>query len=478
MRRPHLVAAAVFTVLAVLPCERTLAQAKELTLTASPEAIAHFRQGWLASDLNNQSEALKHFKMASDADPSFGLARVMYRYSGAANDTKESTDDVNRAVVDAAKASTAELLLTLAFREAVVVGTRPAAILLRAASELIPTDPTIATLAFYSDPPADPKAQLTALKGFAARFPDYASIYNGLAYAAWAANDHPAGLDAARMQVKLLPDNPNSHDTYAELLQWDGNYAEALKHYGDAVKLDPAFVEGYRGMAEVEALQGHYDKARVYANQAISGASQPGLKLFYMRDIAGLFALAGDTKAMQAQLTVVANEAKAAGNNRIAAVMYGQLAASSANMGDGKAAHAYLDMARSMNYTDPDAQISYFTTMTHAMLKHWEPANAALAAAKAAPELGFKQRVMAAEAYLATAQGKPADAVALLASADQTDMVVAGRLAEAYAALGRTEDAAKMQQQILDSRTLVLADFGATNARARARKSIKVAQKK
>jgi len=477
MRRPHLVAAVAAAVVVVLPIQRGAAQAKELTLTATPEAVAHFRAGWAATDLNNAAEALKHFKMAIDADPAFGLARAMYRWNGAAGDSV-TEQDLKRAVADAARGGTAELLLTMAFREALITGARTSGPLMRAVAELVPTDPAIATLAYYVDPPRDGKAQLAGMKAIAAKFPDYAPGFNGLAYSAWLAEDRITALDAAAMQVKLLPNAPNAHDTYAELLQWSGKFPEALVHYQEAVKLDPAFVEGYRGMAEVEALQGHYDKAREYINKAIAGTSQPGLKLQYMRDIVGLHALKGDRKAMQAQLTAVANEAKAQGNRRVTAVSYSQLAASSANAGDAKAAHAYLDMAYAAD-TTKSATVAYYAAMTHGMLKHWAPAAQAIAAAKTAPDIAFQNaRVAAAEAYLVTAQGKAADGIALLASADLTDPLVAQRLAEAYAAAGRTADAEKLNQRILNDYALNLADYAGTNARARARATTMVAKKK
>ena len=476
MRRPHLVAIAV-TGLALLPITRASAQPKELILTANPEAVAHFRLGWQASDLNNREQALRHFKMAIDADPNFGLARAMYRWSGAAGDTSTGSD-LKRAVADAAKGSTAELLLTMAFREGVMTGPAVSGPLMRAAAELVPTDPAIAMLAFYIDPPSDGKAQLAGIKALAARFPDYAPAFNGLAYSAWLAKEHTAGLEAAATQVKLLPRNPNSHDTYAELLQWSGNYPEALKHYQQAFALDSAFVAALEGMADVETLQGHYDKARGYISQAIARSTQPGVKLFYMRDIVGIHGMAGDRKSMEAQLIAVAKEAKAQGNTRVAANAYSQIAASSANAGNAKAAHDYLALAYATD-TAKSVTVGYYAAMAHAMLKHWAPAMEALAAAKSAPDATQSAaRISAAEAYLATSQGKPADAIALLASADLTDPVVAGRLAEAYLAAGRVDEAAKLQRQIVDDKALVLADFGGTNARARARAATTVAKKK
>ena len=67
-----------------------------------------------------------------------------------------------------------------------------------------------------------------------------------------------------------------------------------------------------------------------------------------------------------------------------------------------------------------------------------------------------------------TQRGHPKDAVALLAKADLTDLLVAGRLAEAYDANGNKAEALKIQTGIANNRALNLNDWAASNARARA----------
>lgn len=197
-----------------------------------------------------------------------------------------------------------------------------------------------------------------------------------------------------------------------------------------------------------------------------------------MRDLTGINAMAGDRKAMESQLMAVVKEAKAQGNPRIAANAYSQLAASSANAGNAKAAHDYLALAYATD-TAKSSTIGFYAAMAHGMLKHWGPAMEAIVAAKAAPDyLPAAARVAAAEAFLETSQGRPTKAIEPIVGADLTDPVVAGRLAEAYLAAGRADDAAKLQQKIIDNRAIVLADFGGANARARARASQRVAKKK
>lgn len=458
----------VATTLMLLPLTQVSAQSKELTLTATPSAIVHFREGWAAVEGLDAERARHHLMIALEQDPNFGLARAMYVWQGGAS-AATAGSELTRAVSDAAKGSTEELLLAMAFREAAMNRRVAAATLLSAAANLLPADPFIAMSASQFGAGSDAQSNFQTGRDFVAKHPEYGPGYNRLAYAAWAAGDHVAALEAAMKQVQLTPKNANSHDTYAEMMQWSGKLPEALMHYQEAVTLEPGFTEGYVGMAEVESLQGHYDKARADVEQAIAHTTQSGQKLLYMRDIVGIDALAGDRKAMQAQLMSVANEAKTQGDARIAAIAYSQLAASYAKAGDAKSAHSYIDMAHA-TYPTGSAPASFFTAMAHGQLKHWDPARAAIAEAKTASDAaGFAGRIAAAEAYLAVSQGRAGDAIALLASADLTDPVVASGLAEAYTAAGRPADAAKLNQQIINGYALNLVDFPAADARYRAR---------
>ena len=468
MKRRHAALPVSMVIFSFLAAHSAVSQTPALTLTASPAAVAEFRQGWAAAEMNQFEPSIKHLKAALSQDPGFGLARVLYVFQGGVSNSQQ-TAELNRGVADAAKGGTAELLLAMAWREQAENRAPQARALLKAVTELLPTDPFLASSLASANAGAGRADAYAALKEVAKKFPDYAPIYNSLAYSGWAAGDHVAALTAAEKQVQLAPRNPNAHDSYAELMQWNGKLPEALHHYQEAVDIDPTFVEALIGMAEVETLQGHYDKAAGYVNQAIARTSIPSQKVTYMRDLAGVYAVANNRPKGLAALAAAVNAAKAEGNNQLAALMLAQEAASYAAGGDAKSAHAYLDMARA-TYPEPAAGVSFFAAMAHGRLKHWAPATAAIAAAKAAPDAALLgDRILAAEAFLATGQGKPADAIALLSKADVTDALVAGRLAEAYAATGNTAEATKLQQQISNDYALNLANWAGANARARSR---------
>src|ERR1700687_1504351 len=68
--------------------------------TTNPAAAAEFRAG--VNDYQNISfeSAAAHFKAATDADPNFGLARVLYAGTTAALLPSQQSTELNRGVVD------------------------------------------------------------------------------------------------------------------------------------------------------------------------------------------------------------------------------------------------------------------------------------------------------------------------------------------------------------------------------------------
>jgi tetratricopeptide (TPR) repeat protein len=435
--------------------------------TTSTAAATEFRAGM--NDYQNLSveSAASHFKAAIDADPNFGLARVLYANTAPLTATAQNTE-LNRGVADAARVGGNELVLATAYHEAALGHNDAANALFRAASQLMPADPLIAVGAIGAF-----GAPLATTREFVNQHPTYAPAYNTLAYQAWNAGDRTAALAAAKRQVELLPSAPNPHDSYAEILQWNGNFADAAAHYKQATTLSPKFPEAYAGLAEVAALQGQYDQARTYLNQAIANSWSPQQKLGYMRQIVGTYVLQGaPASTITQQLEAAIAEAKAQGDARSTAVLYSQLATVQGNAGNVTAAHQSLAMAQAASPTLP-WNAHYFAGMAHALMKHWSPAAQELATlkAQAAAEPGSVSpaALAALEGYELTQQGKPADALVILMKADTTNVLVANRIAEAHAALGHPAEAAAWNKRVNANFALNLADFTNVNSRRRAR---------
>ena len=472
-----------FLIAAALVCALPLAARSQTDTalklsTTVPLAISEFRAG--VADFENISgeASASHFEAAIKADPNFGLARVLYAFSagvlsGALTESQMNAE-LNRGVADAAvHGNVNELIFAAAYREAARNGTQAAGPLFRAASQLLPGDRLIAASA--TGFPGSSTDQIVKLRDFIAHNPGYAFPYNTLAYSLWFQGDRAGALEAAKRQAELNPNAPNPHDTYAEILEWSGKFPEATAEYRRATMTPPRFPEAYAGLAEVEALQGHYDQARTYLNQAIANAWNPRQKLSYMRQIAGTYALQGNSAdALTKQLEAIANEAKAQQNPQVAAIATAQEATVYANAGNTAAAHQAIAAAKAASSDVPWA-VNYFAAMAHGLMKHWAPANQELAAlkAKAGTDPGVsKTLVAAAEGNLATQQGRPADALKLLMATDTTDIVVMNRIAEAHAALGHTAEAARWNNKVATNYALNLQEFTSANARRRTRLAI------
>src|SRR5438445_7656073 len=405
--------------------------------TSNPPAVAEFRAG--VSDLQNISfeSAASHFKAAIDADPNFGLARVLYASTDGTMPQAQLTAEVNRGVEDATShGNTSEVVLALAYREAALNHPEPMKVFFRTASQLMPSD----RLAGFMAAGGIFATTLPAMQEFVTRYPDYPVGYNSLAYLSWFGGDRAAALAAAKRQVELNQTAPNPHDTYAEILQWNGNFAEATAHYKQAASLSPRFPEAFAGLAEVASLQGQYDQARSYLNQAIANSWTPAQKLAYMRQITGTYIMQGApadavTKSIEASLT----EAKAQGDARTTSVLYSQLATVQANAGNVNAAHQSIAAAEAGGATVP-WNAHYFAAMAHGLMKHWGPAAQELATLKAMaakdPATVPKDPLAALEGFQLTQQGKAAEALPILMAADTTNLLVINRIAEAHADLG------------------------------------------
>lgn len=445
--------------------------------TTVPQAATEFKAGVRDWENISLESSASHFDAATKADPSFGLARVLYGLTsafGGEMTRPQALAEINHGVADAAaRGNTNELLLAAAYRESFQGHPRVATEIFDAAAHLMPSDRLLAVNAVGAvGVGAGPTEFVPALREFIAKNPDYAPAYNTYAYSSWTDGDHAAAVAAAKKQAELNPNAPNPHDTYGEILQWNGNFPEALAEYRRATTTPPRFPGAYSGMAEVEALQGHYDQARAYLNQAIANAWTPRQKLYNMFEIAGTYALQGAaTDQTTKQLDAVAAEAKAQQDLEAAAVATSEKAPIYASANNVAAAHKAIADAKAILSPEP-WDVNYFATMAHALMKHWAPANQELAAMKqkTTDNPGIRRTLLAAaEGTLATQQGHPADGLKILMAADTTDISVMNRIAEAHAALGHSAEANRWYGKISNNFALNLADFPAVNARRRTR---------
>lgn len=110
---------------------------------------------------------------------------------------------------------------------------------------------------------------------------NYPAALNDLAYVFAHERQFDKVFETMDRYVALLPNEPNPHDSYAELSRMSGNFEAALEHYRAALKIDPQFVYSQLGLGDTYALMGNYEQARLEYDKAIQGADNPADRLEY-----------------------------------------------------------------------------------------------------------------------------------------------------------------------------------------------------
>ena len=286
--------------------------------TTSTDARAAFVAGMDDLMAPFATRAAARLKSAVDLDPSFGMARVIYGTSAAGLTAVERNEAIARGMADVAKASTGEQLVAMAYRENFRNNPVGARALLLSAATVAPDEPFIAwqrAILLTALPGATATDAIPALKTVIERFPDFAPAYNNLAYGQWQAGAKAAAIQTARTYMAKAPSHPNSHDSYAELVQWDGNYTEAVTHYTRALEIDPTYLAGAYGLSEVYMLSGKGDLARQALNAALPHSTTPAQRVTAFNRIAASYVLEGNIKAAMATLGTVIEEATKAEMN-------------------------------------------------------------------------------------------------------------------------------------------------------------------
>src|SRR6476646_8792025 len=114
----------------------------------------------------------------------------------------------------------------------------------------------------------------------------YATAYNQLGYLYSRSREYDKAIAAMEKYVKLLPDQPNPHDSYGEMLRLSGRFDDALEQYHIALKMDPTFYISQKELGETYAVMGQGERAREEYAKAVQEAPSNGLKAEYMQKAA------------------------------------------------------------------------------------------------------------------------------------------------------------------------------------------------
>ena len=268
-RRGLRTASIMFFIL-VVAVTAVLAQSGDMPLTASKEALALFRQG--LEKLENLEDAGDLFDRAVQKDPNFAFG---YLFAGQNN--LEFRQNLEKAVSLADKASPGEREWILAQQDQNNGNQAGQFAHLEKLLKLYPRDKRVQSLVgqYYRNIGDEP----TALRHFSESIKidkKYAPAYNNIGYSNMALEKYADAEAAFKNYIKLIPNNPNPYDSYAELLMKIGKYDESIKQYNMALAKDPTFIASYRGMGNDYAYKGDYAKSRATYQMMYDKATNDG----------------------------------------------------------------------------------------------------------------------------------------------------------------------------------------------------------
>lgn len=419
----------------------------ELT-TTSEAARQHFWAGMTDALNVFPSRAAMHFDMALEADPDLALARVLYAFTAPGLGGSEQEARMRDGIAALSTASTNELMVGMAFK-AWGSGDAPAASrLFESASELMPGDPYLASLATQLAPArgdeTDAIARWEALSG---AFPELANPHNTIAYQQYGRRNEGAAMASVKRYLELAPDHPNAADSHAEMLQFAGRYPEALAEYRRAAELDPDFNQAYMGAAEVLVLVQAFDGAMEYVAQGIDHAPSPGARSTAMRAMANVQMLAGSRDGAMGQLQQAASVAEAASLDGPRALAHEQMALTDGVLGDGRFIPEYLEEASSIRGSEIPLHLA-FAGLAYAAAGQAGPARDASSklAENDAPFWGDLSSSI--DAMVLLSEGQAQAALDALDEANPSNPVVQAVMADAYEQLDRPGAAAALRERV------------------------------
>ncbi len=171
---------------------------------------------------------------------------------------------------------------------------------------------------------------------------NYPAALNDLAYLHARNREFSKAFAAMDRYVALLPNEPNPHDSYGELLRMAGNFEGSLQHYRAALKMDPDFVTSQLGLGDTYALMGNQERARIEYDKAIRYAHNEADRLDYSMQKAMTWVRDGNFSEADKLFQEIAQTARAKDQNLREAQAYRHLGEYQT---DDKAALKYLQDA-------------------------------------------------------------------------------------------------------------------------------------
>ena len=106
--------------------------------------------------------------------------------------------------------------------------------------------------------------------------PKFSPPYNQMGYAYRFLEKYPEAEKAFKTYIKLIPDDPNPYDSYAELLMRIGRFDESIAEYKKALGVDPHFLNSGWGIASNYNFKEEYGQAIAELKKVLASARNDG----------------------------------------------------------------------------------------------------------------------------------------------------------------------------------------------------------
>jgi tetratricopeptide (TPR) repeat protein len=240
---------------------KLLAQEIPIT-TTSDEARALYIQALELGERYRNSEAKRLYEQALAKDSSFTLAWLALAFMQTTN--QENRAFVAKARVLSEKASEGEKLLVQIRQAQFDSDPTKRKALMEQLLQLYPNDKRVqeAMGLFFHFWLNEPDAGIPFYKKAIELDPAYHSAYNNLGYAYANLGNYDEAGKTLKQYVELLPNEPNPHDTYAEVLMKQGKFDESISEYKKSLSIDPQFYFSHIGLGMNYVLTGKPDEGR------------------------------------------------------------------------------------------------------------------------------------------------------------------------------------------------------------------------
>jgi tetratricopeptide (TPR) repeat protein len=261
-------------------------KAQVFPVTTSSKAAAHyFETGMVHYENHRWNFALRDWREALELDPKFALAYTWICFT--TTDPAEESKDraAAKALMDSVTPAEQLMIRWMAgvHENKYIQGIQA----MNDLAQMYPDDKRLNFLIGYWLYKLDEyeRSRTFTLKALAAD-DKYATAYNQLGYLYSRERQYDKAIEAMERYVKLLPNEPNPHDSYGEMLRLSGRFDDALAQYHTALKIDPTFYISQKELGETYAIMGQEERAREEYAKAIHDAPSNGIKAEYMQKAA------------------------------------------------------------------------------------------------------------------------------------------------------------------------------------------------